>query len=187
MTMAVHGVTEVQGSHVYKSPREGDVFTFRYSSEAIEKARTGFGRGDLSWCFDGQLIVDHHGRLVDTYWGTGDGRVFENRAAAESQGTLTFVCNLADVDVVPEYKTRRFDPADVFDLTSHKVHRKKFCVRKGAVPNQAVMLAAIDAKLVRVADEFDTATRRAKWDTENLKKQRQAVADGDLSQELGWS
>src|SRR5690554_3386380 len=88
--------------------REGDVYRFSYHQDRA--------RGDLSWCFDGQVVV-RDGRLVDTYWGGtavdyGDGRVVQ-----PSEGTLTFVCNLADVEDIHESERRYYADEDVIDLS----------------------------------------------------------------------
>lgn len=164
--------------------REGDVFRFSYS-EATRKKNPGW---DYHWCFDGQLVADDRGRLRDTYWSSGgsDGKSWESREAAERDGTLTFVCNMKDVDVMEEWQTRRFSPEDVFDLTQHHGYRKKFAVRKGAQPNQALMLERIDEHIAKRLEDAESAARSAKFDAEWWTKEREKVANSDLSIGLSW-
>lgn len=164
--------------------REGDVFRFSYSDAYRQKANGH----DLHWCFDGQLIVQANGRLVDTYWGSPgvDGRQWATFADAERDGTLTFVCNLHDVDVVEEYITRAYAAEDVFNLTSHHGYRRKFAIRRGAIPVQALMLQRIDARIQEIQENAKCVARAAEFDVEWWTKERAKVEAGDISVKLSW-
>lgn len=156
---------------------EGDVYNFTYSD--AERART---RMDLNWCFDGQVVV-RNGRLCDTYWGFNSG---ESRIVTPEQGTLTFVCNLNDVIEIQHYQTRRYDDADVFNLSHQHGCHKLFVRRKDAQPSATKMLAQIDDRMREVRHEAERAVRSALCDIELLTAQRAKVEAGNLEVHLGW-
>lgn len=165
--------------------RQGDVFLFVYSQQTWDRARSGIGHGDLNWCFDGQLEVQADGRLRDTYWSANDGRSFTH-AEALAQGTLTFVCNLNDVDLCPAGNLRHYAPEDGFDISYQHGCYKRFAVRKGAVRNRDRMLSELDAQMRAVHEDAAMHQRQALRDIEALSAMRAKVEAGDLSVSL-WS
>lgn len=111
--------------------KERDVYRFQYN----EKHRPPQWRH----CFDGQLVVFETANgliLQDSYWSLtrldrDHGRQFTSEEAAE-KGELHFVCNLGEVDPVPEHSTRYYADADVFNLSYQHNCYPYFAVRKGA-------------------------------------------------------
>lgn len=143
---------------------EGDVFRFAYNDAARERAKTSGWHSDLHWCFDGQLVC-RDGRLCDTYWGLtwgGDGGRSFTPAKAEAEGTLTFVCNLQDVETIHEGEYPLYADGDAFDLSHQHGCYKFYAKKRGAKKDRALMLAALRQK---VTDARKTVER----DTWNLE------------------
>lgn len=154
--------------------KEGDVFRFRYSEEARQRAKNGLGHGDLHWCFDGQLIFNGQ-VLLDTYWISckyeGSRRVSFQLTAwdsvrqmsvekAEADGTLTFVCNLNDCEPIDQGEFPLYAGGDAFDLTHQHGCYKFFLRRKGAMPDAGKVRAEIDRQLEKRREEMEYARRR---------------------------
>jgi hypothetical protein len=158
--------------------QEGNVYRFSYSEQARERWRT-----DPYWCFDGQLVV-RNGKLCDTYWSFG--ACGESRIVEPSEGTLTFVCNLNDVREIQEYEKRHYMEADVFDLTHHHGHRKRFVVRKGAEPSAERILFEIGAKEFDTLRQMEAAVCSAGRTLVQLGELRARVTTGDLSKKPWW-
>src|ERR1051325_4089891 len=122
-------------------PKDGDVYQFVYSEESWKRAKSGVGHGDLRWCFDGQLIF-RDGLLCDTYWGLdwrGDTGRYFTIAEAVAKGTLTFVCNLNDVEKIPDYDFPLYAAGDAFNLTHQHGCYKYFVKRRGAKKDAELM------------------------------------------------
>jgi hypothetical protein len=166
--------------------REGDVFRFQWSEAEYAKVRPG---GDLNWCFDGQLVM-RNGKLWDTYWGfdgfSCDSKWF-TKADAEARGTLTFVCNLNDVEIVRDRsRLRYFDDADCFNLCYQHGCYKQYAVRKGAQRSQTKMLSEVEEKVRNVRGEIESAVRSGMSDLERLAEYRAKVTAGDLDVHVWW-
>lgn len=162
--------------------REGDVYRFSYSQAEREKAAQGWA-GSLSHCFDGQVVV-RNGRLCDTFWGFDAG---EPRIVKPEQGELTFVCNLNDVRDVREYETLQYAESDVFNLTHHHGHHKRFAVPKDAKPSAARMLDEVRRKRHAVEDEMRRAVQSGAAELFQLGELQSRLEAGDLSKTPWWS
>lgn len=160
---------------------EGDVFTFSYSQAERDKAAQGWA-GSLHHCFDGQLVV-RNGKLCDTFWGF---EASEPRIVRPDQGELTFVCNLNDVREIREYETRQYDAADVFNLTHHHGHHKRFAVRKNATTSGTRMLEEIRMKRSVTEDEMKRAVASAASTLFMLGELQARIEAGDLSKHPWW-
>jgi hypothetical protein len=171
-------VSEKQGTTESVELREGDVYRFRYSEAERTRWRT-----DPYWCFDGQLVVQN-GVLVDTYWGF-DG-FSDRRVVKPHEGELIFVCNLNDVRDIKEYEVRHFDESDIFNLTHHAGHRKRFVVKKDAAVSSERMLDEVRKKERAVREEMELACRSAASDLVRLGELRARIEAGDLSRKPWW-
>lgn len=161
--------------------KEGDVYRFSYSRAEHDKAAQGWA-GSLTHCFDGQVVV-RNGKLCDTFWGFD---ASEPRIVRPDQGELTFVCNLNEVTDIREYETRQYDAADVFNLTRHHGHHKRFAIRKGAVPSQQRMLDEVRKKRHAVEDELRRAASSAASMLFQLGELQSRLEAGDLSKHPWW-
>lgn len=149
--------------------RDGDVYRFAYNEASWERARSGMGHGDLNWAFDGQLVY-RNGRLRDTYWGlnASDGRSF-SVAEAKAAGALTFVCNLNDVEKVPEYEYRLYADGDAFNLSHQHGCYRHFVKRCGARKDAERMREAVHRKVQDAKDAIERAT----WKLECAVRERE--------------
>jgi hypothetical protein len=162
--------------------KENNVYLFRYN-EAELKARFS-----PYHCFDGQLVVKVNSKgekyFVDTYWASKyDGFVssqgVESKTIDEalSQGELTFVCNLNDVEEIKECERKYYDDEDIFDLSYQHHCYSYFVKRKGAVRSQAKMLQSIKTKIEEAEYKKQSAERDIVKFNEILKK----IEAGDTS------
>lgn len=161
--------------------RVGDVFAFAYSEESWNKARTGLGHGDLRWAFDGQLVF-RDGALIDSYWGLGgnaaDGRQF-SFAEAEAKGTLTFLCNLNDVELIRQDEFPLYTKGDAFDLSYNHGCHKYFVRKRGATKNSTLMLAALNDKVSAAEHEIQQAVRALMYAVERRAELRPRIEAGE--------
>jgi len=138
--------------------REGDYFAFQWSEENRRKAG-----GDIDWCFDGRLLakVDRGGdiRLRDTYWTDPTHGLSFTPAEATLAGTLIFIANLDELDVIKEHELVYYADADVVNLSSQHGCYKKFAIRKGTKRNREAMLESVTEKIRKAAREIDSAVR----------------------------
>ncbi len=135
----------------------GDVFHFRYSE--LERSK----RFMPEHCFDGQLVYDgKSGELFDTYWGfmslSDSGHHFTPEEAA-AKGTLTFICNLDEVQPIQECLYEQYDEADRFDLSYQHACYKKYFIRKGAKKSRAMQLRLLDERQQQAVCDKEHAQR----------------------------
>lgn len=168
---------EVHQADAPAEPRAGDIYRFCYN--AAERERLGFS---ANHCFEGYL----HARelagglmLVDTYWGfNGDGRAF-TPAEAGKKGTLTFYCNLNDVEPIKDYEQVYYSDADLFTVSEQHACVPR-CVhwftRKGAVRNAEKMLRVISERIANAERKIKYATD----DIQQFTEKRQQVEAGNL-------
>lgn len=156
--------------------RDGDVYRFAYNQSEYEKAR-----GDLNWCFDGQLVC-RNGQLHDTYWGLerhGDtGRSF-SVAEAQAQGLLRFVCNLNDVEKIQEYEYPLYADGDAFNLSHQHSCYKYYVKRRGAKKDQQLMLDALNRKVQNARDDIDRAVRNLEYAVERRQQLTPRIEAGE--------
>lgn len=149
-------------------PKDGDVFGFAYNQAEYEKTR-----GDLHWCFDGQLVWNG-AKFYDTYWGLTrgavDGRGF-TLAEAEAQGILHFVCNLNDVEKIQDYEYELYAEGDAFNLSHQHACCRYYVKRKGARKSVDKMRAALDRKVKDARDAID----RGVWNLECAVRRREEL------------
>lgn len=150
-----------------RTPVEGDVFGFAYHQSEYDKAR-----GDLNWCFDGQLVY-RNGRLCDSYWGLTrggvDGRHF-SWAEAQTVGILRFVCNLNDVEKIPEPDYELYADGDAFNLSHQHGCYKHFVKRKGAKKDRERMIDAVHRKVQDARNDLDRAVSRLEYAVLNRER-----------------
>lgn len=140
--------------------REGDVFDFHWNEGAWERARTSMGHSDLNWCFEGQLVAKptREGtlQLVDSYWGSGSDNKTMTLKQAERDGTLTFLCNLNDVEPVQDYNREYFNPSEVFRLRSQHGLRCSWVKLKGAERDRDTMLNVVRERLSKQSAKIES-------------------------------
>ncbi len=130
-------------------------------------------------CFDGQLIACKHGdglRLEDTYWNSGDNRVFTLEEALRL-GTLEFVCNLNDVEKSHKSDLKYYDNKDIFDLSYQHHCYESYYRRKGAKRSKTKMLETVNKKLVEAQREAEYQMRKI----EQLSATRTKIELDDLT------
>jgi hypothetical protein len=151
-----------------------DVYSFRYNEEEIKK------RFEPYHCFDGQLVVkkrhDESLYLVDTYWGSGDNRVFSLEKALK-EGTLTYKCNLDDVETIREHEFGYYADDDLFNLSHQHGCYKHYAKKKGVERSKEKMLETINKKISETEYEMDYAARNII----SLNERKQKIIDGDLT------
>jgi hypothetical protein len=161
----------------HEPPRVGDVFRFRYNREQSEKL--GFS---ATHCFEGTLHARQNGDrliLVDTYWGiSGDGRMF-TLEEAERKGTLTFYCNLNDVERIDRHDQVYYADDDLFTVSEQHACVPR-CVhwfkRKGAVRNAEKMLRVISERIEKNKHDIDSAN----GNLDRLAQLERQIRQGDL-------
>lgn len=156
--------------------REGDVYRFSYHPEVLAKFR-----GDPYWCFDGQVVA-RKGRLLDTYWmGASWSESGDNRVVNPLEGTLTFVCNLGDVQRIEEWEQRYYADEDVLNLSYQHGCYKRFAVRNGTQRSAAKMQAWLRALATQHRREIEFRVRQL----EQIAVQLSKVEAGDTSISIG--
>lgn len=142
------------------APKDGDVFRFAYNQAEYDKTR-----GDLNWCFDGQIVY-RDGLLCDTYWGLDwrgvDGRHF-TLAEAQAQGSLEYVCNLAEVEKIRPEEYSLYADGDAFNLSHQHGCYKHYVKRIGAKKDPDLMRAAAHRLVSDARDEVDRAVRHLEY------------------------
>ncbi len=130
-----------------------DVYRFSYSQKYYDELSYPY------WCFDGQLIVkqNHKGELylVDTYLGFNDSsnKSFTLEQALE-RGTLTFICNLDEVEKCNEYDTRYYADEDIFNLSYQRNCYKNYYKRKDAKKSIDKMKESINDIIIKTECEI---------------------------------
>ena len=152
--------------------RVNDVYSFRYNAAEIKK------RLESYHCFDGQLIAKkRNGKLIleDTYWAHGGNRTF-TLAGALREGTLTFKCNLDDVEEIKKHELSYYADEDVFNLSHQHNCYSKYAKRKGAQRNKEKMLAVLTQQIVDEKSKIEHAQRSLVSLNEKLQK----LESGDI-------
>lgn len=146
-----------------------DVYKFQYN----EKHRTQMY--DPYHCFDGQLIakIGNVGYLYleDTYWNSGGNRRFPLEQALK-QGTLTYICNLDEIEKISESDMSYYADEDVFDLSTQHHCYKAFYKRKNAEKSFDKMERVLIRKIEEIEHNIswqNSSLIRAKEDLEKLR------------------
>lgn len=146
--------------------RVNDVYSFRYNEVEGKK------RFEPYHCFDGQLIVkERNGKLIleDTYWGYGDNRTFTLEKALQ-EGTLTFKCNLDEVEEIKKHELIYYADEDLFNLSHQHNCYPKYAKRKGAQRNKEKMLAVLTQQIADEKTKIEWAQRSLVSLNEKLQK-----------------
>jgi metal-responsive CopG/Arc/MetJ family transcriptional regulator len=129
----------------------GDVYNFKWNAEELNKRFSPYH------CFDGTLIVKERSTglyLEDTYWSGGDSKTF-SLVDAQKQGTLTFICNLNEVEATNKVNEIYYEEEDFITLFIHAGYQNKYYIKKGALKSQKRMLKAIEDKMLKQASEIE--------------------------------
>lgn len=156
--------------------KENDVFKFSYNEEARAKIYMP------DHCFDGQLVY-RDGKLHDTYCGleshAGDvGRHF-TPAEAEARGTLTFLCNLDDVERIPHRDLEQYEPADRWDLSHQHGCHKHAVVRRGAKKSPTLQREILKKRIEAAKREAEAAMRSAFYTIEHVQETLRKLDAGE--------
>ena len=163
--------------------KERDVYRFHYTPTEQSK------RFMPDHCFDGQLVAflwdsdrTDSIRLQDSYWlyqfkPGGSGKIFTPEQAAQ-QGTLQFVCNLDDVDIVNKYDTQYYADGDVFNLSYQHGCYPYFAVRKGAKRNAEKMLVVLAQQEQEQRSNLSNAANAL----QRIASARQRIQDGHIDE-----
>lgn len=152
--------------------KENDVFRFTWNEETRKESSR-----DLGHCFDGILIARVHeniARLVDTYWSSGDSKVFTLEDALK-KGKLTRLCNLDEMENIQENQTQYFADEDIVTLRIHAGHRTQYLIKKGTLRSKDKIIESIKAK---ISDE-ERNIRFAEHSISRLRESLIRVESGD--------
>lgn len=154
-----------RGTEGTEEIKVGDVFNFQYLD------MKGQSYTDRYWCFDGRLVADMSNGsiiLVDTYYGSGGNRTF-TPDDARAQGTLTFVCNVNEVQEMQSYEARYYDEADVFNLSYQHGCYERFVRRKDAKRSRVAMMKYLRGEMKEAKEAVDSAVRKVEFVARNLQ------------------
>lgn len=153
--------------------KENDVFNFTYNENYMKNNPYYY------WCFDGQLIVkkDSNGKLYlkDTY-SDSECKIFTLEKALK-EGSLTFICNLNDVEPIDQYYVNYYSDEDVFNLSYQSGCHKAYYLRKGANRSIAKMKSVIENNISEAQDQIETE----KQYIEHCKEKLEKVKNGDTN------
>jgi hypothetical protein len=167
-------------SAVLAALRVNDVYSFRYNEHELKKRFSPYH------CFDGQLVAKQRENgefyFVDTYRGSkydkftthGDMKR-KSIQQALGEGTLTFICNLDEVDEIKEYETVYFDDDDFYNLSYQSGCYKYFVKKKDAIRSKEKMLQSIKKKIEETEYKRDSAIGFL----EKLKQRLLKIENGD--------
>lgn len=150
---------------------ENNVYRFTWKPEEYKR------RLDPNWCWDGQLVVFKNSQselmLYDTYWCKPE-KSFTLEEILK-MGNIKLICNLNDVEIVPETILKYYDDADIFNLSYQHGCYKKYVLRKGAQKSQKKMIQTLRNQIQGLENEIHYKSNALKTAKENLQK----VQDGD--------
>jgi hypothetical protein len=160
-----------------------DVYKFRYNNNV---SKSMF---DPYHCFDGQLVVrkNYDGGLCleDTYWsyignvewqGDSSNRRFTLESALE-QGTLTFICNMDDVEKCSQGDLDYYANEDLFDLSYQHDCYPRYFKRKRAEKSSIKMQKVLEEKIAKTKREIECNQSELKRAEEKLAK----LQSGDMN------
>jgi hypothetical protein len=151
-----------------------DVYDFRFKEELAKKMFEPYH------CFDGQLIAkqSHDGALIleDTYWGSSGGNKKYTISDAQELGTLTFKCNLDEVEIIKRGDLQYYSDSDLFDLSQQHSCYPKYGKKKGAEKSKEKMAAVIAEKIASAEHNIESANR----DIIRLKATLSKIESGEL-------
>lgn len=148
--------------------REGDVYRWSYREPGDDR---NYGR--YHCC--SRIAVVRGGRLRDTFWSYGgDGRSFGLDDLPKLE--LTFLANMADLELVEEYRADYYDDSDIIDLNHSNSTRGNFFLRKGAKRSASKMLTVAKKKL----EQADSAERMAKLRIKELRATIAKIEAGEI-------
>lgn len=149
-----------------RSIKEGDIYKFRYNEQFMK------GNFEPYHCFDGILTVKPSYEkgliLVDGYW-SSDNRWFTLDKAL-SEGELTFICNVNEVEVIKEYESMYYNEKDIFRLPFHSGYHTVYYKRKGAEKCKETILNQLTVKVQQAESSLTSAQRGLEWAKESLEK-----------------
>lgn len=162
--------------------RLNDVYSFRWSPEYYKN------NSYPDHCFDGQFIIKQRedGELyfMDTYWASKhDG--FKHWSSSRSytleqalkNGSVTYVCNLDDVEEIQKHDLIYYADEDLFDLSYQHGCYGYYVKKKGAVRSPEKMRAVILNRIGENEHKISSAQREINGLRESLEK----LLNGDLT------
>lgn len=160
--------------------REGDIFSFSYSTEYRAKLF------EPHHCFDGQLVAAREGDgivLVDTYWlyqfqPRGDSSRRFTESDARKKGELRLVCNLHDVNKIEKHDAQYYDDTDVFDLSYQHRCYPYFALRNGATRSKEKMRIVVRDKMKRERSNIESAI----YNIERLARTELMIEEGRVDE-----
>lgn len=154
--------------------KENDVYKFRFNEHELKN------RQYPNHCFDGTLIVkkysDNRFFLEDTYWSCGESKSFTLSKAIEL-GSLTFLCNLDEMQDIERYEVDYYNDSDIVELTIHAGDRNRILIKKGTQRSQSKMLESIKR---RISDKQDTI-KYAESSLKQLNETLLKIESGDTT------
>ena len=142
----------------------GDVYRFFYNEE--QRKKEGYP-GALQHCFEGLLVAKKSGEeiiLVDTFWGINDsGNKTFTLKDATSKGTLTYYCNLEDIEKIKKYELEDYQDVDLFSISTQHACDES-CIyyykRKGAVKSPSKKIEVLNRKISEEKHNIDWSIRK---------------------------
>lgn len=162
--------------------RIGDVYHFQWNEDEYQK------NYDPNWSFERTLIVMKYPRwseeknkydstikLVDTYWGIN--RIGSNKSFTleeiQKRGTLTFYCNLDDIEAINSYQTDEYDDEDLFRLSDQHACSES-CIhwfkKKGALKSPKKKISVLQDEIRDEKSKIESAIGRIERKSAEIKQ-----------------
>lgn len=139
---------------------EGDVFRWRYKPEHLpDKNHTM-----AYWC-KARIAMFKDGALGDIYWGEGDLRFIR-----EEEVDLTFIGNINDYEIMPDYKANLYDTADIMNVRHNNRPSAPLLLRKGASRSPSAAIKWCRSKI-------EEAEREKQWAINRISDLEKSIAD----------
>lgn len=151
----------------------GDVYRFHFNEEQIKKESYN---GALQNCFEGLLVAKSLGSeiiLVDTFWGINDSsnKTFTLEDAIK-KGTLTYYCNLEDIEKIKKYELEDYEDIDLFSLSTQHACDER-CIyyykRKGAIKSPRKKIEVLNKKITEEKHNIDWSVRKIEQLSSEIK------------------
>lgn len=115
--------------------KHNDIYRWRYTEKVLKQMSDGNNGGTTYWCCSNIAIYDaEKDTLRDTYWHSGDGRLFKS-VDVDDRIRIEFIANLDDLKPVEKYEFNNYDDADCIDISHANMMRDGFYIKKTAKPS----------------------------------------------------
>ncbi len=145
--------------------RKGDIYSWRYNPERLEKLNHGNNGGTTYWCCS-QIAVWNGDRLVDTYWTNGNRSLSFDKANILKNLKLEFLANEKRITKINKGDTIYYREKDIVNLTHANSYGSKVYLRNGAKKSIKKMRSV----LLRHIEDAERRKENATSDAERFTK-----------------